>query len=219
MQGGGFYCAGNTYPILTNNIIRADTASGEGDEFYVDGSPMVTYCDIEGGWEGEGNIDLPPLFRDPSGSDFHLMSTSCGDPSDSPCIDAGDPSIIDNLLHCDWGLGAVRSDMGAFGGEETPTAINEQHNMELPSAISLLQNYPNPFNNATAIRYRLDSPGSVELSIYDLLGRKITTIFEGYRNAGEHTVLWDAAHWPSGVYFAKIEGEKYSRSIKLVLLN
>jgi hypothetical protein len=217
-QGGGLYCAGYTFPTLTNSILWADTATSDGDEIYASGSPVVTYCDVEGGWEGEGNIDLLPLFRDVSNGDFHLMSAACGDPSDSPCIDAGDPSILDNLLHCGWGLGTARSDMGAFGGEETPTGIDEHHNMEMPSVISLLQNYPNPFNNATVIRYRLDRAGPVGLSIYNLLGQKIATIFEGVQSTGEHTVLWDAAGFPSGIYFARLEVAEQNKSIKLVLL-
>jgi hypothetical protein len=88
----------------------------------------------------------------------------------------------------------------------------------LPSAISLMQNYPNPFNSVTSFHYTLNQPGLVRLSIYNLLGQKITTIFEGHRNAGEHAVLWDAAAFPSGVYFARLEAGDRNQSIRVVLL-
>jgi hypothetical protein len=53
------------------------------------------------------------------------MSTMCGDPYDSPAIDAGDPSIFDIILDCEWGLGTYSSDMGAYGGQGTPTDVDE----------------------------------------------------------------------------------------------
>jgi hypothetical protein len=76
----------------------------------------VKHNDIQGGYEGEGNIDLDPLFRDTTNSDFHLQSIACGDPNDSPLIDLGDPGISDDLLDCIHGLGTNLSDMGAYGG-------------------------------------------------------------------------------------------------------
>jgi hypothetical protein len=217
-RGGGISCAGNTLPRLVNCILWADTAAADDDEIYAGGSPSVTFCDVEDGWEGEGNIDLLPLFRDPVDGDFHLMSVACGDSSDSPCIDAGDPSMVDNLLNCEWGLGTVRSDMGSFGGEEIPTGVDDQRDTELPSAVSTLQNYPNPFNDATVIRYSLDRTGPIELRIYNILGQEIATAFEGIQNAGEHTVLWDAYDFPTGVYFARLEVAGHNMSIKLVLV-
>lgn len=114
--GGGLYCI-DSAPIVVNSIIR-DNVAEQGNEIYLDGgSPVITYSDVGGGWEGEGNIDVDPLFRDRANDDFHLMSTECGDPYDSPCIDTGHPDITDTFLHCAWGLGTILSDMGAYGGE------------------------------------------------------------------------------------------------------
>ncbi len=217
--GGGFYCAYYTSPSLINNILWADTATTSGNELLINGdSAIVAYCDIQGGWEGEGNIDLLPLFRDPVDGDYHLMSTACGDSSDSPCIDAGDPSIVDNLLHCDWGLGAVRSDMGTFGGQEIPTYIGGDDNAIFPSHFSLLQNYPNPFNATTIIKFILPETGGITLSVYNILGQQIATLSESIRQAGEHAIIWDAANFPSGVYFARLEAGGHNQSIKMVLL-
>lgn len=216
-HGGGLICE-TDLPTLINNIFWGNTATVAGNEFHHVEGNSVTYCDIQGGWEGEGNINTDPLFRDPENGDYRLMSTACGDPYDSPCIDMGDPFILDNLLDCDWGLGYERSDMGAYGGQAIPTDIREEHPPSLPIACDLLQNYPNPFNASTTLSYMLPQSGSVTISIYNLLGQRVATIFEGDQQAGQHTITWDATDFPSGIYFARLEVGEYSKSIKMVLL-
>jgi hypothetical protein len=212
---GSGLCVVSSSPVITNTILWGNYL----DQISVySGSPVISYCDVEDGWEGDGNIDIDPLFRDPDNGDFHLMSTACGDPYDSPCIDAGDPSIFDYLLHCDWGLGGQRSDMGAYGGQAIPTDIREEPEPETPMACGLLQNYPNPFNATTRLSYMLPDPGPASIHIYNLLGQHVDTVFEGEQQAGRHSLIWDAGHLPSGVYFARLEAEEYSQSIKMVLL-
>ncbi len=205
----------NGSPTITNTILWGN----EGDEIYVeDGSPSFRYCDIEGGWAGEGNIDVDPLFRDADNGDFHLMSTECGDRHNSPCIDAGDPSIFDSILDCNWGLGTEISDMGAYGGEGIPTAILDENNPFIPSSFLLHQNYPNPFNATTVIRYSLPEAGFATVSIYNLLGQRVAALYEGNQEAGEHTITWDALDSPSGIYFARLEAAGQNKTIKIVLL-
>jgi hypothetical protein len=99
-----------------NTILWENSAPGNPAICQEGGLLTITYSDIEGGWSGIGNIDTNPIFRNPENNDFHLSAADCGNLSDSPCIDAGDPDLNDLFLECDWGLGAVRSDMGAFGG-------------------------------------------------------------------------------------------------------
>jgi parallel beta-helix repeat protein len=80
--GGGVYCWDSS-PTLVNCILWADNSQ----EIYVFwGSPAVTYCDIQGGWNGTGNLDAEPLFVD-WGSDFHLSEFS-------PCINMGYPQTF-----------------------------------------------------------------------------------------------------------------------------
>jgi hypothetical protein len=98
----------------------------------------VTYCDVQGGWEGDGNIDADPLFVSLgqwaddiwTSGDYHLRSQGwrwdsgtgawVSDEATSPCIDAGDPAseLLDELLTTPLGDAAVntRIDMGAYGG-------------------------------------------------------------------------------------------------------
>jgi len=99
-SGGGMYCQYNTCnTILTNSIIWGNSP----ESISFNEEPVITYSDIEGGWEGEGNIDSDPLFTYPEYGDYTLIETS-------PCIDTGDP----NLWYQD--LDGTRADMGATGG-------------------------------------------------------------------------------------------------------
>jgi predicted outer membrane repeat protein len=94
--GGGICCVGDVSPTVLNSILWADSA-GTGQEIYVTGSVSITYSDIEGGWEGEGNIDADPLFVLPEQRDYRLLWGS-------PCIDSGHPDSLDpDGTHCDMG--------------------------------------------------------------------------------------------------------------------
>jgi hypothetical protein len=114
-RGGGIFCF-ESMPRLTNSILWGNNASAEHEIGTFRGAPVASYCDIQSGWEGLVIIDVAPLFRDPDNNDFHLQAIVCGDPENSPCIDAGDPSIADLNLDCFNGLGLTRSDIGAYGG-------------------------------------------------------------------------------------------------------
>ncbi len=218
-SGGGIYCNYSDV-LVTNTILWCDSAQEEGNEIHLEGtsSPIFTYNDIQGGWEGEGNIDSDPLFRNPANDDFHLMAIECGDPFDSPCIDAGHPDILDSLLDCDWGLGELRSDMGAYGGGDSIQVGITEKDIEVPKRFSLSQNYPNPFNATTTIRYNLPKTSDVAIDIYDLLGRKVQTLYNGAQPAGLHSVIWNADRFSSGMYFYKIQAEDYIETKKMLLL-
>jgi hypothetical protein len=69
---------------------------------------------------------------------------------------------------------------------------------------SLAQNYPNPFNNETIINYQLSIPCQVELSIYNLQGRKVATLISGRQQAGYHHVTWHAEGLAGGTYFYRL---------------
>ncbi|PJA29925.1 MAG: hypothetical protein CO189_01025 [candidate division Zixibacteria bacterium CG_4_9_14_3_um_filter_46_8] len=79
----------------------------------------------------------------------------------------------------------------------------------LPTEFYLSQNYPNPFNAQAVISYGMPSSGNVDLSVYNLLGQKVTTLANGHQDAGYHSITWDAANYSSGIYFYKLAvGEK-----------
>ncbi len=81
-----------------------------------------------------------------------------------------------------------------------------------------LRNHPNPFNAATTIKYQIPYESEISLSIYNLLGQRVEKLFEGAQNPGEHSLTWDASHFPSGIYFARLETAGRTENIKMVLL-
>ncbi|MCX6142446.1 MAG: T9SS type A sorting domain-containing protein [Ignavibacteriales bacterium] len=86
-----------------------------------------------------------------------------------------------------------------------------------PERVSLEQNYPNPFNPATNFEFRLSNFGFVTLRIFDVLGRGVATLVNEMRPAGVYTIPWDASSFPSGVYFCRLQTERWTETKKLVL--
>jgi hypothetical protein len=82
----------------------------------------------------------------------------------------------------------------------------------------LYQNYPNPFNSSTIIIYHLPAGAFVVLRVFDVLGREVETLVNEHQNAGNHSVQFNAAKLPSGVYSYKIEAGTYRDTRKLLLL-
>ncbi|MBU1881475.1 T9SS type A sorting domain-containing protein, partial [bacterium] len=76
---------------------------------------------------------------------------------------------------------------------------------QMPDEFALHGAYPNPFNPTTAISYQLSAFSHVNLSVYDVSGRKVTTLVDGYRDAGLHEVTFDASGLASGVYLYRLE--------------
>lgn len=74
-----------------------------------------------------------------------------------------------------------------------------------PYSFSLDQNYPNPFNPATTINYSIADAGAVQLSVFDVTGRRVAVLVNETKNAGAHTVQFDATSLSSGVYFYRLE--------------
>jgi hypothetical protein len=75
---------------------------------------------------------------------------------------------------------------------------------EVPKEISLYQNYPNPFNPTTNIRFGVPSDAHVVLQVYNVLGQRVATLLDEVRNAGFHTVQFDASGMANGVYFYRL---------------
>jgi hypothetical protein len=99
-----------------------------------------------------------------------------------------------------------------------PSSINDDKTGEMPEKFALAQNYPNPFNAQTTISYNLPQSGPVTLSIYNIMGQKVATLFDGEQQAGEHKVVWDAGDVTSGVYFGRLEAGTKAQSMRMILL-
>jgi len=96
---------------------------------------------------------------------------------------------------------------------------------QLPLTFNLDQNYPNPFNPSTTIKYSIPAQTvgnenfrSVHLIIYDVLGREVATLVNEEKPAGTYEVTWNAANFPSGVYFYQLKAGNFTATKKLLLL-
>lgn len=81
--GAGLAFQFGSNSTVTNNIVWNNPPAKRGEIELYNSDPLITYCNVKGGWPGEGNIDMDPLFVNPPMLDFHLTRHS-------PCIDAGD---------------------------------------------------------------------------------------------------------------------------------
>jgi flagellar hook assembly protein FlgD len=87
-----------------------------------------------------------------------------------------------------------------------------------PHNFEINQVYPNPFNPTTTIHYSLNKNANVEVSIYDIAGRLITTLINEFQIAGYHFITWDASNYSSGIYFLNMSSGEISKTKKLVLI-
>jgi mannan endo-1,4-beta-mannosidase len=104
-----------------------------------------------------------------------------------------------DTLH-DWGLEVAVTDTYSIAntavrsyfltrGHCAPNRVEPRKN-ELPSRFHLTQNYPNPFNSSTRIQYTISDPALVTLTIYDLSGKKVKTLMDGFKPAGVYNIGW-----------------------------
>lgn len=96
------------------------------------------------------------------------------------------------------------------------TGIND--NLQAAKEFRLDQNFPNPFNPLTHISYSISNAGHVQLKVFDVLGKEVTTLVDRFENAGEHRTEFNAASLSSGVYFYRITSGSYSAIKKMVLI-
>ncbi len=87
-----------------------------------------------------------------------------------------------------------------------------------PEEFELVQNYPNPFNATTEISFSVPETDHVTLEVYDLQGRRITTLVDEVRSSGTHTLSFDAADYASGMYLYRLETSDYIQTRKMMLV-
>ena len=219
-QGGGIHCGPGSSPLIKNNTIIENYAGYGGGLLFSDTSPTtknnilwnnhalligpqiytyygstaVTYCDVQDGWTGEGNIDCDPFFCNPECGNFHLSENSC-------CI----------------GAGMNGEDIGALGIGCGPTRVVDEYENS-PDKIALKQNYLNPFNARTTIEFIMSKSQDVELTVYDLLGRQIEVLIKEPMDAGVHNMTFEASSLSSGVYFYRLRAGDAVETKRMVLL-
>ena len=106
----------------------------------------------------------------------------------------------------------------AYPSETQNTTAAKTTGSSLPQRTSLSQNYPNPFNPTTQITYQLSESGPVKLTVYDLLGREVATLFDGDQTAGIHKLTFDASRLASGTYIYRLISGMNTLSKKMLIL-
>ena len=128
-----------------------------------------------------------------------MTASAVGENVSSICpYSLGEPVSVDQTIR-------IKETVGLVAGE--PTSIDDEPTV--PGVLRVLGNYPNPFNNATQIRFALDAPGEVELTIFDALGRTVDVLKRSYSTAGEKMLPWNATDengilLGSGLYFYRV---------------
>ncbi len=117
-----------------------------------------------------------------------------------------------------------------INGKEYGTLVGINVKNNLQNDYKLSQNYPNPFNPTTTIKYQIPehsaqtnvasdfSPSNVELKIYDILGKEVTTLVNKKQNPGNYKVIFDASNLSSGVYYYQLKIGRFTETKKMLLL-
>jgi hypothetical protein len=88
----------------------------------------------------------------------------------------------------------------------------------VPKEFKLTQNYPNPFNPETKISYNIPLDGIVSLTVFDILGKEIVSLVKENKKAGSYDITFDGSRFTSGVYFCKMTTNRFTSSIKMLLI-
>ena len=94
--------------------------------------------------------------------------------------------------------GMLRFDI--VSGEEVVGVKEFVLSVEAPAEAALDQNFPNPFSYTTTIGYDVPQAGTVQMGIYDMLGRRVELALDEEKPAGHHAFIWDASGVASGIY-------------------
>ncbi|MFZ2325105.1 MAG: T9SS type A sorting domain-containing protein [Ignavibacteriaceae bacterium] len=97
------------------------------------------------------------------------------------------------------------------------SAVDEQI-PGIPAEYNLSQNFPNPFNPSTSFTYSLKKSGDVKINVYDVSGKEVKSLVDGFRSAGNYVVNFNAGDMASGIYYYRITTNDFVQTNKMVLL-
>jgi|GEM_PF-2027651 len=113
------------------------------------------------------------------------------------------------------------ADLNKYGWEtrhSTLASATPGSGLALASDYVMAQNYPNPFNPETTIQFVVPTAGHVELAIYDMNGRRVSTLVDGYLSADQYEQTWDASGFSAGVYIYRLTAGDQTASGKMILM-
>jgi flagellar hook assembly protein FlgD len=127
-------------------------------------------------------------------------------------------SIIFLLIFCSFTISSADVGIGIseVGTISSITGIEGENTT--PVGFFLNQNYPNPFNPSTTIEFTLPKSEYVELKIYNILGKEVSTLVSMKLNPGNHTYTFDGKNLATGIYYYQLVAGDYREVKKMILL-
>ncbi|HDY90126.1 MAG TPA: T9SS type A sorting domain-containing protein [bacterium] len=130
-------------------------------------------------------------------------------------------SVLNSIAIDPDGVVWVGTEEGLYRYGETPIFVETSE--ILPSEIDIKGNFPNPFNPSTAIRFALPHEGTVQLSIYNIMGQRVRTLIDASMIAGIHRVQWDgkddqSLEMSTGIYFLRLMMGDMMATHRMVLI-
>lgn len=212
--------------IFDLSVIGPDGGAGEA------GTEVIYQVDVYNNGDG---VDLVTL----EASSQNGWSTSVDSNPDGNYIGAGEHITVEVRVSIPAGTiigaqdiltltAASRFNVAETYDKEVTTTVDESTDVAdggyaIPGQFSLGQNYPNPFNPETKIAFALDKTSDVTLEVFDILGRKVSTLHSGYLGAGQHEFTWygvdqNGRQAASGIYFYRLSANEFNLTRKMTLL-
>ncbi|MFL3050364.1 MAG: FlgD immunoglobulin-like domain containing protein [Candidatus Neomarinimicrobiota bacterium] len=131
--------------------------------------------------------------------------------------------VIEDFSYTNVSAATASTSGGPVGDPRWGAAAIDDPNDFLPKAISLEQNYPNPFNPSTEITYSLNTDSHVKLTIYNMVGQKVSVLENKVQSAGSHKIRWNGTDLSgkavsSGVYLYTLENAEMTITKKMILM-
>jgi photosystem II stability/assembly factor-like uncharacterized protein len=202
--GGGYKDWTEFHPLLLKSANGGLTWTDQNLNYMVND---IYFSNPEQGWiVGADSLDRGVILATRNGGEQWQVQVS------------GLPAAL-TAIHFADGYGWAVGDQGLVLKTENGggTWIAEDPSIFV-SGYSLDQNYPNPFNPLTRIVYSLPARTPIEISIYDIQGRKVSTLINSVQAPGRYHLTWNASHHASGVYFYRMETSDYVQTRKMLLL-
>ena len=159
--------------------------------------------------EALGFMEIPPFSGNFVLMDVHGAGAQRSDPK------SGDPNNYPNGFGPQGDVIRIFNYVRPVRDIESATDVGLNENKDTsPDGFTLLSNYPNPFNPSTTIEYRLFEAGNVELKVFDILGKEVTTLADSEQAAGNYKINWTPAGVASGIYIFYLKFGRKTQRIK-----